>query len=275
MCLLEAQRRWCLTGTPIQNKLHDFGTLVQFLRFSPFNSEALFRRHIIRPLQIAHGDGLRRLRMLIGFTCLRRDKDILNLPARIDKTQYIHFNIADRRVYEDCKKYSAILIEYALTDKGTSNGQTYLGILQSILRLRLLCDHQELLSAEVKNRLWEYPPVDEALDTPPEICLVECGLCSELIDPAETDVVSFPRCSHTICNKCSTLSVSDSNKFQHNGPCCPICAETNRLSHVMEQTDITLQKEGMVNVRQSAKVQALMENLRQSKSEGFSQPEKR
>lgn len=248
---------------------------MQFLRFPPFNSEALFRRHIIRPLQTAHEDGLRRLHPLIGFTCLRRGKDILNLPARIDRTQYIDFDMPDRHGYETCKKYSAALIEHALTDKGTTNGQTYLGILQSILRLRLLCDHQELLSAEVKNRLRECPPADEAPNTPPEISLVECCLCSDLIDPTETDAVSFPRCSHAIYDKCSMLSVPYTNQFRSNGPCCPICAETNRSSHVMGPTDIMWQKEGMTDIRQSAKVQALMENLRQSRPDGCSKPEKR
>lgn len=71
------------------------------------------------------------------------------------------------------------------------------------------------------------------------------------------------------------LSVPDANQFQHHGPCCPICAETTRSSHVIEQSDFMLQEEGETDIRQSAKVQALMENLRQTQSEGRGKPEKR
>jgi len=35
VCLLPAQRRWAVTGTPIQNRLEDFGALTKFLRLTP------------------------------------------------------------------------------------------------------------------------------------------------------------------------------------------------------------------------------------------------
>jgi len=36
---LEAKFRWCLTGTPLHNKLKDIYSLFNFLKFTPFTNE--------------------------------------------------------------------------------------------------------------------------------------------------------------------------------------------------------------------------------------------
>lgn len=36
---LDAKYRWCLTGTPLHNKLRDIYSLFNFLKFTPFTNE--------------------------------------------------------------------------------------------------------------------------------------------------------------------------------------------------------------------------------------------
>ncbi|ENH67515.1 Putative SWI/SNF-related matrix-associated actin-dependent regulator of chromatin subfamily A member 3-like 1 [Fusarium oxysporum f. sp. cubense race 1] len=46
---LHANSRWCLSGTPIQNKLADIGSLFRFIRAEPFDKASEFRKWIETP----------------------------------------------------------------------------------------------------------------------------------------------------------------------------------------------------------------------------------
>jgi SNF2 family DNA or RNA helicase len=43
-CRLNATYRWCLTGTPMMNRLEDFQSLLSFLRIRPYNNKEKFKR---------------------------------------------------------------------------------------------------------------------------------------------------------------------------------------------------------------------------------------
>lgn len=42
-CLLNSTYRWCLTGTPMMNRLEDFQSLLGFLRIRPYNNKEKFK----------------------------------------------------------------------------------------------------------------------------------------------------------------------------------------------------------------------------------------
>src|SRR3569833_4736606 len=86
-CSLSSERRWCLTGTPIQNNLDDLRSLLRFLRHEPFSSRSVFEEHIVLPLRSDQDvdDPLRNLRLLLQLVCLRRTESLLGLPPPIVK----------------------------------------------------------------------------------------------------------------------------------------------------------------------------------------------
>ena len=59
--LLRSQIRWCLTGTPIQNKLDDLFSLVKFLRVQPWEEQKWFDEIITKPVKAGDPKGFLRL----------------------------------------------------------------------------------------------------------------------------------------------------------------------------------------------------------------------
>ena len=46
---LKSQINWCLTGTPIQNKLDDIFSLIHFIRYSPWSDYTWWNSYINKP----------------------------------------------------------------------------------------------------------------------------------------------------------------------------------------------------------------------------------
>ena len=101
---LRARHRWCLTGTPIHNRLEDLGSLVEFLRVDPFHTQPAFRRHLLDPINRGDSEGWARLRALVGAISLRRTKATLEgeiaLPPPELVTCAVLLDDTERSVYD-------------------------------------------------------------------------------------------------------------------------------------------------------------------------------
>lgn len=153
-CALTADRRLCLTGTPVQNKLDDVYALIKFLRLEPFDDKAIWTEYVGGPVKFGQVLGIARLQTLMKCITLRRTKEttsadgtkILNLPSRTERVEYLTFDEKEQCIYN----------EYFLESKAEFNQMTeknevmknYVGILQKILRLRQICDHIELVKGK-------------------------------------------------------------------------------------------------------------------------------
>ncbi|CAB3361018.1 Hypothetical predicted protein [Cloeon dipterum] len=77
---LEGKYRWCLTGTPLHNKLKDIYSLLYFLKFTPFTNEMVWRRVAENKSSV----GLERLNTLMKTIMLRRTKAELHEMGQLD-----------------------------------------------------------------------------------------------------------------------------------------------------------------------------------------------
>lgn len=125
---LSARARWCLTGTPIQNRLEDIGSLLAFLRLEPFHNLSTFRKFIALPFD----DGGKRRKLAIDrFTrlldslCLRRTKELLHLPDQQNFVRKIQLSPAERSQYDQTSKtmFRAIRHQNGMFDQKSTLGK--------------------------------------------------------------------------------------------------------------------------------------------------------
>jgi SNF2 family DNA or RNA helicase len=148
---LKARRRWCLSGTPIQNTIDDLYSLFRFLRYDPYDNINTFKSLISNP--IASGDPLafKRLQAVLNGVLLRRTKDskingvpIVELPDKKHKAIQVEFSPEERAFYDSMYNQAMSV----LTQLRSSNGgaaPNYANMLWLLLRLRQACNHPALL----------------------------------------------------------------------------------------------------------------------------------
>lgn len=165
VCALSAQRRWAVTGTPVQNRLDDLGALIKFLRVRPFSERGGFSQYILSPFKMADPEILPKLRLLVDSITLRRLKDRIDLPDRTDQIVRLKFTPDEARLYEwfarDSDRRMRII---ASEQKKSLGGKSYVHILRAIMRLRLICAHGRELLSEDDLKLTEGYSANNAID---------------------------------------------------------------------------------------------------------------
>ena len=170
---LPSKFRWCLTGTPVQNRLEDIGSLVAFLRFGPFDNVADFKKYIVAP--IMKGQGIRALRLLLDSICLRRTKILLHLPDLKDEYRLLKFSDEERDLYDAAEaEMSQTIKRQEMIEKSK---RRYFGIFQLQLRLRRICDLGTFESRYSRTTESDDFDPDETLATLRERTNAECIYC--------------------------------------------------------------------------------------------------
>ncbi|KAK0629251.1 SNF2 family N-terminal domain-containing protein [Bombardia bombarda] len=245
---LEARSRWCLTGTPIQNRLEDIGALFAFLRAEPFHSLAQFRRFICIPFEQGDAKARDRLVLLYDALCLRRTKDILELPSHNERTRDLTMTDDERRQYDKTFK---ILLRYMGTGVsqypgGAGHGHDHrsikFGQFQAHLQLRILCNHgtfQKPFSWKKRDLKDERAAEREAfigLGQGPEIMCDGCKQPRPILGSTNNSFVE--NCTHSFCLEC----LDDCADFpgMQNMKHCPLC---HRFGNAPpdDQDDIVMQ----------------------------------
>ncbi len=144
---LAATHRWCLTGTPVQNRTEDCFALFKFLQLAPFNNEAIFKQSVARPVKNGEMIGLTRLKAALGSTLIRRVKNEmaaeLNLPDKSVNIVKVDMGKEAREIYTTLHSAAkAVFNVLRAHDAVLSN---YSAVLEVMLRLRQVCLSSELL----------------------------------------------------------------------------------------------------------------------------------
>ncbi|KAJ9150780.1 Helicase, C-terminal [Pleurostoma richardsiae] len=193
-CEVRAHNRWCLTGTPIQNSLGDFGSLLAFIGVPPFVTREQFRFWISSPILSNQQHSLQILRKLVRATCLRRTKahpylaSTLKLPRKTERVEIVELAPYERELYNFFKRRSYLLAAEDVSPDLEAGGPKAMkrrrkpakkgrgseslprknagNIIVLISVLRMICDHGETLLPRIALEAWPSPKSVSFAPTP-------------------------------------------------------------------------------------------------------------
>ncbi|TVU43058.1 hypothetical protein EJB05_09494 [Eragrostis curvula] len=210
-CGLRAKKRWCLSGTPIQNAIDDLYSYFRFLKYDPYSTYSSFCTMIKHPIARNAIHGYKKLQTVLKIVLLRRTKEtlingepIINLPPKTINLEKVDFSEEERSFYLTLEERSRQQFKvYAAA--GTLK-QNYANILLMLLRLRQACDHPLLVKGNESEHGGD-GSIEMAKQLPKEMIIdllakLELGsaICTVCTDPPEDAVVTI--CGHVFCYQC-------------------------------------------------------------------------
>ena len=218
---LTATYRWCLSGTPIQNKIEELYPLIRFLDIKPYNDWNKFNNSIVSSFNNKYGGGgsTKKIHALLSAILLRRTKDdeidgkpILSLPEKHVTEVKVQMGTIEKEFYDQLENKSAKTANNLLNSRNTN----YSSILTMLLRMRQSCDHQYLVRlGDDGDRVLKLDRFKNGFESIKEysenvykglIAKVEndesfnCMVCNQDLTTNQTLLMS--KCGHTICYDC-------------------------------------------------------------------------
>ncbi|XP_028420940.1 helicase-like transcription factor isoform X1 [Perca flavescens] len=264
---LKAQRRWILSGTPIQNSVKDLWMLLAFLRLKPFDVREWWNRVIQRPVTEGDRAGLQNLQTLVKCITLRRTKSsevngrpLVSLPEKAVCVEQVELSQTEREEYELARNEGKNTIRKYVAE-GTVL-RNYADVLAILMRLRQHCCHPDLLAktssdlgaaatpAELRERL-----IDKLRLVLASGSDEECSVCLESVH-----LPVITHCAHVYCRPCIAQVINTEQETAR----CPLCRSEIKTNELVEFPQEEMEEEKSTNSdkwRTSSKVQALMGNL--------------
>jgi SNF2 family DNA or RNA helicase/intein/homing endonuclease len=137
---LEANFRIALTGTPVENRLQELWSILDFLNPGYLGNRQFFQRRFAMPIE-KYGDtsSLTQLRSLVQPFILRRlktDREIIqDLPEKQEMTVFCGLSAEQAKLYQQ-------IVEQSLADIDAAEGLQRRGmILALLIKLKQICNH--------------------------------------------------------------------------------------------------------------------------------------
>lgn len=252
-CRLNAKHRWCLTGTPMMNGIHELYSLIRFLRIAPYHNQKEFTKtfgclsskgaRARSAGDYGRNKAMQALRALLRAIMLRRmktskldGKPLLNLPPKTEEVAHVEFDEDERGFYTNLEARTKITFNKYL--RAGTVGKNYSNILVLLLRLRQACCHPHLnLDVEYvgNSEVTKEDMHSLAKTLSPDVISrlkaadaegFSCPICLDaVIDPT----IVLP-CGHNSCGECFATLVAgaDENNLRSGGEegtslKCPEC----------------------------------------------------
>ncbi|CAA7036815.1 unnamed protein product [Microthlaspi erraticum] len=155
---LSSHCRWCMTGTPLQNKLEDLYSLLCFLHVEPWCNWAWWSKLIQKPYENGDPRGLKMIKAILRPLMLRRTKEtrdkegslILELPPMDIQVIECEQSEAERELYTALYKRSKVQLDQFMAQVRVPHN--YANILELFLRLRQCCNHPFLVMSRADSQ---------------------------------------------------------------------------------------------------------------------------
>ncbi|WZZ73012.1 hypothetical protein YC2023_084382 [Brassica napus] len=285
---LSSHCRWCLTGTPLQNKLEDLYSLLCFLHVEPWCNWAWWNKLIQKPYENGDPRGLKLIKAILRPLMLRRTKEtrdkegslILELPPTDVQVIECEQSEAERDFYTALFKRSKVQFDQFVAQGRVLHN--YANILELLLRLRQCCNHPFLVMSRADSQ--QYADLDSLarrfLDNNPDSVSQkapsrayieeviqdirdgnskECPICLESAD----DPILTP-CAHRMCRECLLTSWRSTSCGL-----CPICRTVLKKTELIScPTESIFRVDVVKNWKESSKVSELIKCLEKIRMSG-------
>jgi len=178
---LRADRRIALTGTPVENRLSELWSIMDFLNPGYLGPSGTFRKRFSVPIE-RYRDAHKgeQLRGLVRPFILRRVKTdptvVADLPEKLETREWTHLTSEQAALYESCVK--RMLTEVEQTEGIHRRGL----VLAALIRLKQICNHPSQVLKDVDAQ--SSRPADPS----------RSGKCTRLMEMVDEVLAEGERC---------------------------------------------------------------------------------
>lgn len=281
---VQAERRWCVTGTVIHNHINDVFSLLHFLQLKPWSSWAFWKRGVVANLDSKNSasqkTAMSLVRDIISSVTIRRKKStkdsngqpIVQLTKKNVELVSLVPSAEERDFYDALYKRSKLKFDTFVAQGNVM--KNFGSVFELLLRLRQACDHPYLVFAAapskdaelLKDRKKMYKQFVEGgassefaegiLKQAEDGTLAkerQCPVCMDVIE----DAVAPKECGHPACRACLMTALERTGK-------CVVCR-----AGITKESVTTLPRDSRFCIdldkrwQGSAKIEELVRELRE------------